>query len=115
MRARCPWCHELLSKAAAHVPTPELRDPERDAAVFWCVAAERHLVVRSSALDGIRGGVARVRDCFSARSLRASSRGSVAGLVVGLVLLVVVAFIVWEYVLPALTSFWASFSWLRAL
>lgn len=42
---RCPLCRLPLSNEAAHAPAPELRDSTRDATVYWCLEAERHVAV----------------------------------------------------------------------
>lgn len=52
---RGPWCGVAVRdfpRGNSHIPTPELRHPERDAAVYWCVRGQRHAVVRLSLARG---------------------------------------------------------------
>ncbi len=58
-RTRCPLCRLPLANRAAHVPTPELHDPLRDAAVYWCAGSDRHVTVPLGWDDGFRRAVRR--------------------------------------------------------
>jgi hypothetical protein len=49
----CRFCGLLLASPSAHIPTPGLRGPG-DEAVYWCVTAQRHLVVPLRWSVGIR-------------------------------------------------------------
>ena len=64
-RNRCPICRLPLANRAAHFPTPELADPLRDAAVYWCEESGRHVTVPLTWTEDARR---------SARSLRRSLR-----------------------------------------
>jgi hypothetical protein len=60
-RRLCRWCGGPLSNSAAHVPTPELRDPGRDAGVWFCLEAGRHVVVPVGWVEDVRTSVRRAR------------------------------------------------------
>ena len=56
-RQLCPLCGVLLSNPAAHIATPELRDPGRDSGVWFCLETKQHLVVPFGWADDMRGSV----------------------------------------------------------
>jgi len=80
-RQLCSLCDEPLSDRAIHVLTPELRDPGRYAAVYWCLETEQHVVVPFGWADDMRGSVRWVREFLRRQGGESPVLGPIAELV----------------------------------
>lgn len=63
-RTHCPICRRPFANRAAHVPTPELMDQRRDAAVYWCVERARHVAVPLTWAEDVRRSARRIHQSF---------------------------------------------------